>query len=77
MYHPHVYHLGYQHNSTADLPDLLLGQLGDELGLDNDGLAGELALAQDLEDAVLGHVNDGGDALVLGGSNAGLGVWDG
>jgi hypothetical protein len=61
-----------QHACTADLLDLLLCQLAEELGLDHHGLLRQLALAQHLVHAVLGHVNHWGSGLVLGGSLAGL-----
>lgn len=35
--------------STTGLRDSLLGSLGEEFGLDNDGDLGELTLAEDLE----------------------------
>ena len=43
--------------STTSLSDLLLGAFGEELGLDNDGLLGESALAEDLEVTGLGDVD--------------------
>lgn len=51
---------------TSSLLDLLLSQLGEELCLDDHRLVGELSLTQHLEDPVLGHVNHGGGAAVLG-----------
>ena len=42
---------------TTSLSDLLLSTLGEELGLDNDGLLGESALAEDLEVTGLGDVD--------------------
>ena len=64
--------LGGEDAVAADGADLLLRQGGEELGLHHHGLLGQLALAQDLADAVLGHVDDGGRALVLGSLLAGL-----
>ena len=43
--------------STTSLSDLLLGAFGEELGLDNDGLLGKSALAEDLEVTGLGDVD--------------------
>lgn len=59
--------LGSQDACTADLLDLLLSQLAEELGLHNHGLVGQLTLTQDLEHTVLGHVDDGSNAGVLSG----------
>lgn len=70
--------LGSQHAGAAHLLDLLLSQLGEELGLDHHGLVGQLALAQHLGQAVLGHINDGGNGLVArSGGLAGLQWWTG
>jgi hypothetical protein len=55
--------------STTHSLDLLLGELGEVLGLNNDGLLGQSALAQHLEETLLGDVDDGHG---VGGS--GLGV---
>ena len=44
--------LGREHARTAHRLDLLLGQLGELLGLDNQGLLGQLTLAKHLEDAL-------------------------
>ena len=49
--------LSGQHASAADGLDLFLGQLGEKLGLDNDGLLGQHTLAQHFEETLLGHVN--------------------
>lgn len=43
-----LWHLSSQHNSATHGLDLLLGQGRDELGLDDNGLLGQLALAQHL-----------------------------
>ena len=43
---------GREHASAAHRLDLLLGQLGELLGLDNQRLLGQLALAKHLEDAL-------------------------
>ena len=40
------------HAGTTDLLDLLLGQLGEELGLDDHRLLWETALAEHLEEAL-------------------------
>jgi len=58
--------LGYELHGPADLLDLLLCQLGDKLGLHQQRLLGQLALAQNLEDAVLSHIDDRGLLAVLG-----------
>merc|ERR1711970_543566 len=57
--------LGAGHTGTADLLNLLLSRLGEELGHHNDGLLGEAALAEHLEEAGLGDVNHGHDTLGL------------
>ncbi len=64
--------LGHQDAGTTDLLDLPLCTGREELGLHNHGLLGQLALAQDLEDAVLGDINDRGGGGVLGGVLADL-----
>ena len=64
--------LCHELHSTADFLDLLLGKLGNKLGLDNHGLRGKLALAQHLEVAVLGDVNDRGRGGILGGSHTSI-----
>ena len=51
--------LGREHARTAHRLDLLLRQLGELLGLDDDGLLRELALAKHLEDTL---VKSGGGA---------------
>lgn len=61
-----------QDAGSADLLDLLLGQLAEELCLHHHWLLGQLALAQHLEHTILGDVNDRGTGLVLGSSNTGL-----
>merc|ERR1719446_197406 len=50
---------------AARLLDLLLGELREELGLDGDGLLGELALAKALKDSELSEVDKGGSAVGL------------
>lgn len=57
--------LGDKLHSATSLLDLALGKLGDEFGLDKQGLLWQLALAEHLEDAVLRDVNDWGAASVL------------
>mmetsp|Transcript_26718 Transcript_26718/g.42833 ORF Transcript_26718/g.42833 Transcript_26718/m.42833 type:complete len:201 (-) Transcript_26718:619-1221(-) len=52
--------LGRKHASAANLLDLLLRALGEEACLHNNGGLGEVASAENLEDTVLGDVNDGG-----------------
>lgn len=64
-----------QHAGAADLLDLLLGERGEELGLDDYGLLRQLALAKHLEDAVLGDVDHHSRAGVLGGGQACLQPW--
>ena len=51
--------------STTDGLDLLSGRLGEELGLDDDGHGGEITSTEDLEETVLGNINDGGLLLAL------------
>ncbi|KAG6654967.1 hypothetical protein CIPAW_05G182800 [Carya illinoinensis] len=52
--------LSSENDSTTRLLDFLLGNLRNELGLDYDGLVlRQHALAQDLEEAILGDVNQG------------------
>ena len=58
--------LSGENASSANLLDLLLGDLREEPGLDDDGLLGQVALAQDLEVACSGDVDDGGLLLVVG-----------
>merc|ERR1712128_73511 len=56
-------------NENADAAgglDLLLSLTREETSLDDDGLGGETTLAEDLEEATLGDVNDGGDGGLLG-----------
>ena len=45
--------LGREHACAAHCLDLLLGQLGELLGLDDERLLGQLALAEHLEDALV------------------------
>merc|ERR1712086_253889 len=62
-------------NENADAAGglgLLLSLTREETGLDDDGLGGETTLAEDLEEATLGDVNDGGDGGILGGVETGL-----
>ena len=58
--------LSGQNASTANLLDLLFGNLGEEPGLDDNGLLGQVALAQNLEVTSSGDVNDGSLLLVVG-----------
>jgi len=58
--------LGGQDAGTTDSADGGLGVLGEELGLDDDRLVGELTGTEDLEETLLGHVDDGGLGGVLG-----------
>lgn len=51
---------GSQQDCTSSLLDLLLGQLGNKLGLDYDRLRGQLTLAQDLKVPKLGNVYERG-----------------
>ena len=53
-------------DSAANLLDLALRKLGDEFGLDEQGLLGQLSLAKHLEDAMLGDIDDWCAAAVLG-----------
>ncbi len=53
-------HLIGQLADTTSLLDLLLSQLGEVSGPDDNGLAWHLALTEDLEDTGLGAVDDGG-----------------
>lgn len=63
--------LGGEYNSATSFLNLLLGDLGDELGLDDDGLVHrQLTLAENLEVAVLSHVDQ--RHVVLGGLVLGL-----
>jgi len=64
--------LGDELNGSSDLLDLLLGELGDELGPDDDRLLWQVSLAQHLEVSKLGDVNDGRLAGSLGGGEPGL-----
>jgi len=61
-----------QDDGSANILDLLLSQFGDEPGLDNHGLVGQLTLTQHLENAKLGYINHRRDARVLGMALAGL-----
>jgi hypothetical protein len=64
LYQSYVSNLGSQKASAASGLDLLL-RLGREvLGLDDHGHLREAALAEHLEVAGLGHVNDGGLAIL-------------
>ncbi len=49
--------LCYKLHGSASLLDLALCKLGDKFGLHEEGLLGQLTLAEHLEDAVLGHIN--------------------
>ena len=66
-----------QNYSSADILDLLLSQLGDKPGLNDHGLVGQLALPQHLEDAVLSHINDRCNTLVLSMAHSGLQAFSG
>ena len=61
-----------QHAGTSDRSDLLLRNLAEELGLDDDGLRGEEALSEDLEVSCLGDIDDGDSVLAGGVERAGL-----
>ena len=50
---------------TTDGLDLLSGRLGEKLGLDNDGLLGQVTSAEHLEVTVLSNINDGSLLLAL------------
>lgn len=59
--------LGSEHAGASDTPDLLLSAAAEELGLHDDWLGRELALAEHLEVSGLGDVDDGNlAALGLG-----------
>lgn len=51
-------------SSTGGL-DLLSGRLGEKLGLDDDGHGGEITSTKNLEETVLGDIDDGGLLLAL------------
>lgn len=55
-----------QNASTSDSLNSSFGSLREELSLDNDGLVGESSLAQNLEEASLGDVDNGGLILNSG-----------
>jgi hypothetical protein len=65
--------LSSEDNGTASSLDLLLSELGDEAGLDDEGL-GNAALAEELEGAGVGEVNHGDGTS--GGLNLGVGKGD-
>lgn len=56
---------GSQDASSSNSLDSPLCSFTEELGLDDDWLGGESALAEDLEVAGLGHVDDGDAVLAL------------
>ena len=60
---------GGEDAGSSDGFDSSLGGLAEELGLDDNGLVGESSLAENLEVAGLGAVDDGGlvkyDYLIL------------
>jgi len=60
-------HLGDELDGSSDLLDLLLSELGNELGPHDDRLLWQLSLSENLEDSELGDVDDGGLARGLGG----------
>eukprot|EP00249_Psilotum_nudum_P029383 c40091_g1_i1 orf=3-476(-) len=55
--------LGSEDNSTPRLLDLLLSKLGEELGLDDKGVGRGVTFAEDLEEAILSNIEQGGLAL--------------
>ena len=57
MFFESFFNLCGEDASTTSLSDLLLSTLGEELGLDDDGLVGESALAEDLEVTGLGDID--------------------
>jgi hypothetical protein len=57
--------LSGQNASTSDFFDFLLGDLGEKSGLDNDGLLGQITLAQDLEETGPADVDNGSLLRVL------------
>ena len=63
-----------QDAGAANLLDLPLGQLGEELGLHHHRLLRQLPLAQDFAQPKLGHVNAWGHGLVFGVLLTGLGT---
>jgi hypothetical protein len=67
---PHA-DLRHQLNDTAGLDDLLLGELADPPGPDDDGDVGEAALAEDLGVAEGEEVEDGG-GILLGAGDVGI-----
>lgn len=66
--------LGGEDASTTDSLDLLLSKLGEELGLHDDRLLGESTLAQNLEETLLGHIDDGDGIALLGVGVLGAGL---
>ena len=64
--------LSGQNASTSDSSDSALGGFREELGLDDDGNVGESSAAEDLLEASLGDVDDGGLALISGELSTGL-----
>ena len=64
--------LGSQNASTSDFFDLFLSNLGEESGLNNDGLLGQISTAQDLGKSGARDVNDWSLLLVVCVLGAGL-----
>ena len=58
--------LGGEEAGATDSLDGLLGVLGEETSLDDEGLVGELTGTEDLEVTLLGDVDDRGLGLVRG-----------
>ena len=61
----YIFHLSSENAGTTDGLDLLSGRLGEKLGLDDDGDGGERSSSEDLEETVLGNINDGSLLLAL------------
>ena len=61
-----------QDAGTSDFLDLLFGDLREETGLDDDGLLGQVTLAEDHEESGASDVDDRGFLGVVGVLLAGL-----
>lgn len=59
------FHLSSEDAGTTSGLDLLSGRLGEKLGLDDDGDVGKRSSSEDLEETVLGNINDGSLLLSL------------